>query len=294
VEHGVETDGPRGEPDGEPDGGRQHARHRTSGRRRIWLFAGVVVAVVAVVVIVSVAREATRDVPRFPSLVANPDPALSGTVAYVDPATSCVRVIALSGGSSREVLCPPPIDPAEAGRLGKPVGPQLVWRADGRLEVTMFRMTGKPEAGRPVFAAGWQNVVDVRSGAVTDTPAAQVPAAPDVTTRPTVSPSGERVSFTSNGQTGHVTVKVTDASGRSRTLLDARGPGKFGYFLKSAFWAPDFRTVLADDGRILVITTDEPPVVRELVGQSSNTGFGGDPAYATFAATTANLLTPSG
>jgi hypothetical protein len=61
--------------------------------------------------------------------------------------------------------------------------------------------------------------------------------------------------------------------------------------LDAAFWSPDFTTVFADDGRILIITTDEPPVVRVLTDQSDS-GFGGD--QARFAATSENFLTPSG
>jgi hypothetical protein len=86
----------------------------------------------------------------------------------------------------------------------------------------MFRMTDPPG---PNFRPGWQKIVDVRTGAVTDTPAAQVPSTPNLTGRPVVSPSGERISFTSNPENGHATITLTDAAGQSRTLLDERGPG---------------------------------------------------------------------
>ena len=55
--------------------------------------------------------------------------------------------------------------------------PQLVWRADGRLEVTGLLMKVGPEtAGKaPVYTAAWQKVVDVRTGKVEDVPTAQLP-----------------------------------------------------------------------------------------------------------------------
>ena len=46
----------------------------------------------------------------------------------------------------------------------------------------------------------------------------------------------------------------------------------------------------ADDGRILVITPEDPPVVRLLLG--ARTSLGGDPQFARVAVTTANVLAP--
>jgi hypothetical protein len=48
--------------------------------------------------------------------------------------------------------------------------------------------------------------------------------------------------------------------------------------------------VVADDGRILIITPDEPPVVRILLGP--RTVLGGDPQFARIAATVDDLLAP--
>jgi hypothetical protein len=258
-----------------------------SRRRRAILVAAVIVAAAAIVVIV-VADAGNRSVPSFPSLADKPDATLRGTVAYLDEATDCVRIVAAAGQPSKEVMCLPPLDPADAATRGKPVGPQLVWLADGRLEVTMFRMTDPPG---PNFRPGWQKIVDVRTGAVTETPATQVPSVPDLRGRPTVSPDGARVSFTSNAESGHVTITLTDASGASRTLLDERGPGKYTYGVYAAFWSPDYTSIFADDGRILVITPGEPPTVRVLTEQSSS-GLDGD--QARFAVTRENLLTPDG
>jgi hypothetical protein len=230
------------------------------------------------------------EIPRFPSLAAKPDPSLQGTVAYLDGPTNCVRILAAAGSPSKELLCLPPLDPKEAKALGKPLGPQLVWLGDGRLEVTMFRMTDPPG---PNYRPGWQKIVDVRTGAVTDTPAAEVPSTPNLTTRPVVSPSGERIRFTSDSQSGHVRVTLTDASGRTRTLLEANGPGEYTYGLASAFWSPTFDYVLADDGRILVITTGKAPLIRVLV-ESNASSLGGGASHAGFAVSAENLLAPTG
>lgn len=261
------------------------AGHR---RRRvvIVLVAVVVAAIVAVPVLLVVGHlVGARDMPVFPSLADTPDATLQGTVAYVDSSTGCVRVVAASGAPSKEVLCFPPLDPETAKTLGKPIGPQLIWRTDGRLEVTMFRMTDPPGPGvRP----GWQKVVDVRTGAVTDVPDAEAPTTADLGARTVVRDDGARLTTTSDPSSGHITITLTDNAGRSRTLLDVRGPGEYTYGLEAAFWSPDGRWVVADDGRILFITPDEPPVVRMLLGP--RTTLGGDPQFARIAVTTTNLL----
>ncbi len=262
-----------------------------STRRRVRV--GIVVAVVVVLVVLAVTSfiEFGRTVPDFPSLATSPDPTLRGTVAYVDPNSDCVSIVAAAGSPSREVFCPPPFDVTDAMALGKPLGPQLVWLSDGRLEVTVFRMTDVPG---PDLDPGWQKIVDVRTGTVTDVPADSVPSAPNLGTRPTVSPSGDRLGFTSDPQSGTIAITLTDASGRSRTLLDERGPGSYTYGLDSAFWSPDYQWVLADDGRILAITTDEPPVTRVLVGALGGSPFGpDDPGRSRFAITAESLLDPS-
>jgi hypothetical protein len=229
-----------------------------------------------------------RPVPSFPSLVTQPDPSLHGTVAYYADQTHCVRMIAASGLSSKDVLCLPAQDPKTAAQLGKEAGPQLVWRADGRLEITMFRMrVGK--APGPAFSAGWQKVVDVRTGQVQDTPAADVPSSPNKATQPAVNAAGRQVTFSSDAPSGRVKVVVTDATG-SHTVLSAHGPGEYGYQLTAAFWSPDGSWIAADDGRILVITPGPPPRTRLLIDPSGSASFSGEPGLARFAVTGADLL----
>jgi hypothetical protein len=274
---------------------------RGSRRRRwIWVALGAVVGLVAVFavvvglgIVIFHAREG-RPVPTFASLAEHPDSSLEGTVAYYASQTGCVRIVAAAGQPSKDVWCLPAEGPSTWVKQGKPVGPQLVWLPDGRLQVTMFRMKPKPgsEKSAPPLQPGWQKIVDVGSGAVEDVPAAEVPSTPNLTTQPTVSPRGERIGTTINGMTGQVKVTLTNATG-TRTLLAAHGPGEYGYQFDPAFWAPNWKWIAgSDDGRILIINPTDPAVTRVLVTGTGG-GAGGGTAGPTFAVTTANVLTPS-
>lgn len=252
-----------------------------------WLLLATVTVVVAVLVVVAfvVGHGFQGGDPQFPSLAANPDPSLHGTVAYLDDSTGCVRIRSVSGRPARNVYCLPAQDPAVAKEKGKLVGPQLRWRPDGRLEVTMFRMPVKPGPG---YHAGWQKLVDVRTGKVQDVPAADVPATPAVNAHPAVNAAGERISWTS--EDGKVEV-LLHRGATTRTLLSAHGPFET-YRLGAAFWGPEGRWVLADDGRILVITTGAHPVTRVLTEESASVAF--ESQYSRFAVTGADLLGASG
>lgn len=256
-------------------------------RRTWWVVLGVVVGVL-VLVLATFAffafRSQTRAVPSFPSLASSPDPALHGTVAYLGEG-NCIRIIAAGGGPSRQVWCVPNQDIGKAEKLGKEQGPQLVWRPDGRLEVTMFRMTDPPG---PNFNAGWQKIIDVHTGAVEDVPAADVPSAADQSTHPSTSPSGRRVSWTSDAANGRISIVLHEGA-TSWTLLSAQGPGEYTYGLSAAFWSPDGKWIAADDRRILIITP-ENGVTRELV-TPADSGFGGE--LARFAITAQDLLAPA-
>ena len=246
-----------------------------------------------IAIVVSVAIESTRKVPSFPSLMRAPDSEIVGTVAYVSDKTGCVDAVRLGGGVPKELYCPPALDKDDAVKNGKPVGPQLIWKSNGILEITWFRM---PEKGGPDVRPGWQVEVDVKTGKVTELNTA--PNVVDYTTRETVDPDGRKVKFTSNASTGHVTVSVEDANGVQRVLLDERGPGKYTYGIRAAFWSPDFKWIIADDGRILVIspegvaTEDGATGVRELVRHSGG-GYGDEQSATStpvFAVTSEDLL----
>lgn len=258
-------------------------------RRIAWAGAAALVTVVIIAAFL-VFGGSHHAVPRFPSLTAHPDPSLHGTVAYFTT-HSCVEAVSASGRFSKQVLCIAPDDVRKPQADSKPIGPQLVWRADGRLEVTMFRMSIAGKGRAPTYSAGWQKVVDLRTGAVTQTPAADLPRTWNTATRPTTNGSGQTVSISNSpAGTGKITITLTEADGRQRTLLSAQGPGEYTYHLYAAFWSPDGQLIAADDGRILIITPENPAVTRVLVERPASGGFSEVPARANFAITTADLL----
>ena len=256
------------------------------------MIVGLAVAVAAAVVLVLgflAIWGLNRPVPQFASLPGHPDRSLQGTVAYYADQSRCVKIVAAAGRPSKTVFCLPKMDVAQAVKLGKEIGPQLAWLPGGRLEVTMFRMMPPAKPGAvPGWRRGWQKIIDVRTGKIDDVPAAKVPSQPSRATHPMVSPSGQRISWTSDN--GRVTVMLTSHH-QSRTLLSVQGPGEYTYRLGAAFWAPNWQWIAADDGRILIITTGPHPVTRVLTSEGSQEAF--SPDLARFAVTGANLLTPS-
>jgi hypothetical protein len=258
---------------------------RSPGRRwgrLVALVVGVPVVAVLAVAVAFVAGHVlnARPVPSFPSLQASPDQALHGTVAYTDQNGRCVRVITASGRTGHEVLC---LGEPMKTATGKEAGPQLRWLSDGRLEVTMFDMTG-----RPGYRGLWQKLVDVRRGTVVDVPASQVPAVPDTSSgRATVTPGGDTVAFTSDASNGKVRITLTPKSGPPRTLMSAQGPGEYTYGLDSAFWSPTWDWVAAYDGRILVVTTGPNPTTRVLVDKAWD-----QPDLLGFAVTATDFMAP--
>lgn len=255
------------------------ARPRHLGRILLVVAGGLLVVLLVLTALFVIGF--ARPIPQFPSLADKPDPTLTGTVAYLQDSTGCVRVVAAAGQPSRQVLCLPDQDVKVAEEKGKLVGPQLVWRDDNRLEITMFRLTDPPG---PTFRPGWQKVVDVTTGAVEDTPDADVPSTVASGTEPSVAPDGRRITWASDA--GAIEVVLHEGT-TARTLLSAQGPDDHTYGLDNAFWSPTWNWVAADDGRILVITTGATPVTRVLTDESTMGGYGG---YARFAVTAADLL----
>lgn len=186
--------------------------------------------------------------PEFPSLVDVPDPSLQGTVAYSEG--SCVRVVAAAGGPSRDVLC-------FEGDEGE--GPQLVFLPDGRLEITMFEWPAEQSV-----RGAWQKIVDLDTGSVEETPAAEVPDLPIPAADSPVGPNGERIVATARG--GQLTIVLEGPSG-ARTLLSAEGNPDYR-LVSPPVWSPDGRWILAheaDEGRLLLVTVADPPQTRVLV-----------------------------
>ncbi len=263
---------------------------RSRTRRRVVLVVVGVVAVLVVVFAVLAVRDLNRQAiqpPTFPALQQTPDPSLHGTFAYLsgsqkfatgDPKTGgpswCVRVVSTSGTSAKNALC------ISAADLEGMVGPQLAWRPDGRLEVTMFR---SPEKGS--VEPGWQRVVDVRTGVVEDVPAADVPATPTGPPDPAVGPDGEQVVITNRD--GHAKVVLQTSTG-SRTLLTASGNPS--YRISPAGWSPDGTWTIVDDGRMLLVTTADPSTTRVLVDDLSAYGDIDRAGITPYALTGADLL----
>jgi hypothetical protein len=250
-------------------------------RRRLWRYVAgavaVAVAAVVVAVVVAAVREARRTVPQFPSLVERPDPRLHGTVAYL-ARDGCIHLIAASGTGDRSVHClPKGQDPETAKRLGKLIGPQLVWRSDGRLEITMFRM---PMGPKGTWRAGSQQLLDVRTGTVEHVPASALPTEPTKGRDTAVAPDGRTVTVVSEPDAGTAEVRVTPAGGSPRSVLSVQGP-RF-YRLASVAWGPDAGWIAADDLRILVIVPGPTPTTRVLV-TPADTGFG--PEFRRYAVT---------
>lgn len=260
--------------------------------RVVALVAGVTAVglVVLGVLVVGDLRRESIPPPTFASLQETPDPSLHGTLAYLsgsekhpategrtgpgDAGTWCVRVVAAAGSPARNAYCIPVAD------LDGMVGPQLRWLPDDRLEVTMF---GRSETG--AVGPGWQRIVDVRTGAVEDVPAADVPVAPAVGDDTTVGPGGEQVSVTDDG--GHVVVALATPDG-SRTLLDASGNPSYGASV--AGWSPDGAWLLLDDGRLLVVTLADPAVARVLVEDPAAYGDVDAAGVVPFAITGSDVL----
>ena len=264
------------------------AESPSANQRPIWPFI-VGVAVIAVAVVgFFVVRDLVafgRPVPEFPSLADAPDPSLHGTVAYfavdaepkTQPTGGCVRAVAAAGAPSKDVLC--------ITEESYDTGPQLVFLPDGRLQVTMFSW----EEDQPL-AVAWQKIVDVRTGETEDIVVAALPAVP-VALGPTVTPTGERITATSRGNTAEMV--LTDSAGVSRTLWSADVSPDYGI---KAIWAPNWEWVLAHDGRLLVVTVADPAQIRVLVAETEGLGdFGStEPPLAFFAVTDADLLGAEG
>ena len=167
------------------------------------VIAGVVVVALAAVVFVAQAIRDYGKTAEFPSLAAQPDPSLKGTVAYLDwNYPGCVHVIAAAGTPAKTFGCDG--------------GSSLTWLADGRLQIL--------GAGGENPAPAWGKIVDVRTGAAEQIPASELPAKMPQAPDPTLGPNGERLLVTNDG--GVVELRLEDGSG-SRVLMTAEGGSQY-------------------------------------------------------------------
>lgn len=257
----------------------------SSDRKPIWPYIVVALVLGLAVVGFILVRDLivfNRPAPEFPSLADSPDPSLHGTVAYfaddydetTQTSSGCVRLVAAAGAPSREI---PALCFTDEGGL---TGPQLAFLPDGRLQVTMFRWPTEAP-----LAVAWQKTMDVVTGEVEETPADQLPAAPFALDAG-VGPAGETIRAAAEG--GRAEVVLIGAAGE-RTLMSATVSSEYQI---RATWGAGGDWILADDGRLLIVTLDDPAVTRVLMAQHGGLGGYGstDPLLVTFAVTEVDLL----
>lgn len=204
--------------------------------------AGAVVAVtITIIVVVGLVP-----LPAMPSLAQAPDPAVPGTVAFVqgDWEEACLATVPASGGRATTVRCS--VEVPEA----------LAWTTEGDLAMTVW---GEP------FGVGdgpTVVVVDPVTGDEVDrlTPAASTRWAEDRLVRD----DGARL-LVAPSRGGEVTLRVRAADGAITDLVHLTGPRDYG--VVSAQWSPDGRWVLAADtrGRLFLLGADGVPGPRLLV-----------------------------
>lgn len=228
---------------------------------------GAILAIAVAAVVVELITDAKWTPPDFPSLAAEPDPSLQGTVAYFAGQSRCVRVVAASGQPEKEVLCVGDQVDSRTGTPFKEMGPQLVWLPDGRLEVTMFRLAPADSPSTATtqlpLVAGWRKIIDVRTGQVEDVPAADLPAEPAQLPAPTVNAAGERIdTVAAAGRTEVDRGRRRENSGHHhrRPRGDPRAPGRRpGRQPRLFARVRRHRAEPADPGRLTGAATDRCP-----------------------------------
>ncbi len=256
-------------------------------RRRRWTAALVgttSVALVAVVIAVSLVvggPDYSGPVPQFPSLAAQPDASLHGTVAYVvvtkDVAakamSECARVTLASGGGSRDLLCWS-FDPAAPATVA--------WLDPAHLLVTLFTTGPHSRDLRPE----WAKIVEVSSGSAQDVPAADLGKRAVPPSGPTTNAAGETVVAT--GKDGNLTLAVRGRSG-TRILLAVRDANA-GWNLRSGpAWSPDGTWILWSDGGRLLVTTSGARSSTRVLSTAEVFGVAADYGLPTFAVNGADV-----
>lgn len=220
---------------------------------------GVVVGVVVVAVLAGLGYRAyqdwVREAPGYPSLADSPDADLVGTIAYYDADTRCVRLVDASGGRSADLYCLEG-SPEGTGRIN---GPQLVWRSDGRLEITAFDW---PPGEDPTGA--WQVLIDPTTGDVEEVPDEDLPQALPAPPEAALGPDGRAATLTLRDN--RLVIDVA-ADGENRTLFSSEQYSTdFGLSPSNELlWSPNGQYLVFSDGRLLLTTTEDPSITRILV-----------------------------
>lgn len=214
-----------------------------------------VAAVIAVVFALAVAFTPFENPPSFPSLRTSPDPAVTGTVAFVRTGHDkvCIVLATASGAGERTLRC----DDAFANG-------EVSWNAAGHVVATAYGPSG-----------GRATEIDPATGTVVSTTTAGAPGKPSFGGIRRASDGAELV--LAETKRGTWRVAVDPISGDTRTVLTIDGPED--YMLMQGAWSPDGRHVVIHDSedRLIVVAIEQTsPSPRVLATDA------GAPAWGSF------------
>lgn len=196
-------------------------------RMRTLSLAGAVALIVIVVgVVVAFGLE---PYPELPSVAEQPDPPVTGRLAYVEyemAGGACLHVVE-GDGADEELGCGPGYDG------------EIYWVDDGQLGVRSYRE----------FDSSTVDVLDVATGELVDELELEGPGPVPGLER--TSDAGDRISI--DVRTGLATVYVTPEGGEREVVLEVDGPT--GYTFVDVGWTDDGRWIAALDtiGRVIAI-----------------------------------------
>jgi len=255
--------------------------------RRRWtaaLVGALLVALFTVIIAVSIVvggPDYSKPIPEFPSLAAQPDDALHGTVAYVvvtkdvgaKVMSECARVSVASGSASKDVLC----------WSFDPTAPVTVkWLDSTRLLVTLF--TTPPHALD--LHPRWAKIIDVSTGSTQDVPASELGKGAIPPSGPTRNVAGETVIAT--GKDGNLTLTVRGPSG-TQILLAVRDSHPGWSIQSGPAWSPDGAWILWSDGGRLLLTTPGEQSATSVLSSAEVFGVASEFDIQTFALNGADI-----
>lgn len=204
--------------------------------------AAVVIAAVAIILTVGLVP-----LPELPSLADDPDPALTGTVAYVHGTydDACIALIPAGGGEARDAWC------------GTQAPDVIAFTPEGLLVVSgWFESPMQPEG--PTLL-----VIDPRTGAEVDEIRldGRIPGSwpPERTLR-----DDGALLRTGSRDPGVAELRVSVPGGSADTIAQLQGPRDYAFV--EAQFSPDGSWVLAVDsrGRLVIVGADGTPEARLL------------------------------